>query len=392
MWTRVFAVRRASFDLGELLPAGLVLGLGMQEVWLPLGSNFAQPHGPRLAQATHVLLLAAALVWRCRRPLATALAVNAVLSLYALLFGSPDGLVEIVPVGVALYSLGRHSDILALLVGVLTSATNFAIHAWRDSQVLPLGPQLTMWCAIVGAGVVGRFITITARATESYAIRAETAERERDERMRASAAAERARIAHELHDLVGHGISVVVLQAVGAQAALEAGRTDASRALLTQLETSARNTMAEMRRLFTVMGDDDGSLVPQPGVGDIAALVETLRATGVPVELCVDDGAADVPSGVGLAAFRLVQEGLTNVVKHAGRGVPVRVAVTVRDRVLDIEVFDAGATASMSFEPGRGIAGMRERVALYGGTLQVGPQDGGGFSVRASLPISADPV
>jgi signal transduction histidine kinase len=151
------------------------------------------------------------------------------------------------------------------------------------------------------------------------------------------------------------------------------------------LEKTARTTLAEMRRLVSVTGDGEASLAPQPGIAEIDALVEQVRAGGVAVEL-ETVGSIETESGIGLAAYRLVQEALTNVIKHA-RPAAARVVVAQEGDTLTIEVVDRGRGAVGDLAGGRGLAGMRERMALYGGTLQVGPRPEGGFGVRACFPL-----
>ena len=199
-------------------------------------------------------------------------------------------------------------------------------------------------------------------------------------------AAERTRIARELHDIVAHHLSVVVLQAAGARASGKAAE-----AALEKIEHSGRQALAETRRLLGVLRESAGEtgLGPQPGVGELEALADSVRAAGLPVNLVISGESAALPAAVDVSVYRIVQEALTNVLKHAG---PARADVTIgcaRDTVT-IEVTDNGTG-----EPGRpatadghGLAGMRERVAIFGGDLRAGPRPGGGFAVRARLPLA----
>jgi len=206
-----------------------------------------------------------------------------------------------------------------------------------------------------------------------------------------AAAAERARIARELHDIVAHHLSVVVLHAAGARAC---GRADP--ATLEEIEHSGRQALAETRRLFGVLrepGEETGR-APQPGIGELPALAGRLRTAGLEVSLSIDGDHAALPQAVNVSAYRIVQEALTNVLRHAG---PARAEVTVgcADSAVTIEVTDDGpgnpAPPSVRGEAeaggGHGLAGMRERVALFGGDLRAGPRPGGGFTVCARLPV-----
>ena len=198
-------------------------------------------------------------------------------------------------------------------------------------------------------------------------------------------AAERARIAREMHDIVAHHLSVIVLQAAGARASGKpAGAT------LEKIENSARQALAETRRLLGVLRDPDEEtgLAPQPGIGDLDALAASVQAAGLPVHLVIDGDLAALPATVDVSVYRIVQEALTNVLKHAG---PARADVTIgcgQDAVT-IEVTDDGTADPGRQAPadGHGLAGMRERAAVFGGELAAGPRPGGGYAVRARLPL-----
>ena len=204
---------------------------------------------------------------------------------------------------------------------------------------------------------------------------------------------ERLRIARELHDAVAHTMSVVAMHAGTGRMVAEDNPAAARRALAT-IETAARSALFEMRRLLGVLRSADGRgpdrLAPAPGLGDLDALVADVVTSGVTVEVRVDGERPDVPAGVDLSAYRIVQEALTNVIKHAGRG---RATVTVRyeDDAVVVEVDDDGTggrmSPSMPSAGGHGLAGMRERVAIFHGELEAGPRADGGFRVVARLPF-----
>ena len=202
--------------------------------------------------------------------------------------------------------------------------------------------------------------------------------------------AERARIARELHDIVAHHLSVVVLQAAGARAVGQA-----TEGTLEKIENSGRQALTEMRRLLGMLRepDEEPALAPQPGLGELPALAESVRAAGLPVHLVVDDNDAALPAAVDVSAYRIIQEALTNVLKHAGSARAV-VSIGYVEDAVTIEVTDDGPGApdtglawAEAIQGGRGLTGMQERVALFGGELLAGPRPDGGFTVRARLPV-----
>ena len=203
-------------------------------------------------------------------------------------------------------------------------------------------------------------------------------------------AEERARIARELHDVVAHNVSLIVVQAVAAEDVFDA-RPDVARDALRNIEASGRAALAELRRLLETVRPDsaDDANAPQPGLSRLDALAEAVEAAGLTVEVHREGAPVDLPAGVDLSAYRIVQEALTNTLRHAGA---TRADVTVRYRAdgLGVEVVDDGSGASVGpvdDRGGHGIVGMRERAALLGGTIEVGAAPGGGFRVHAELPL-----
>jgi signal transduction histidine kinase len=239
-----------------------------------------------------------------------------------------------------------------------------------------------------GSWVVGQALRERGRRSAELAQRAERAERDRAAEAARAVAEERARIARELHDVVSHSISVIAVQTQAVRRRLgpdHAREVDDLRAV----ESTARQALAEMRRLFGVLRADGErpSLAPQPGLDQLDRLIEDTRAAGVPVSLAIDGAPVPLPPGLGLAAYRIVQEALTNVRKHATGGC-VTVRLRYGDRDLDLAVEDTGGLPAETLDgAGYGLVGMRERVTLYGGTLDAAPSPGGGFTVRARLPF-----
>jgi signal transduction histidine kinase len=225
-----------------------------------------------------------------------------------------------------------------------------------------------------------------AQATEAEE-RAARAEREREERALAAVAEERARIARELHDLVGHSVSLMTVQA-GAVRRLLRPEQEREREALQIVEQTGREALAEMRRLVGVLRrpEEAPALAPQPSLEYLDALVAKVRDAGLQVELQIEGDAAQLPPGIDLTAYRLVQEGLTNALKHA-RATRADVLVRYGDDEVEILVSDDGRGAGSGDGGGHGLVGMRERVTVYGGELEAGPRPGGGFALHATLPL-----
>lgn len=369
--------------------AVLVIVVGQQEVWAP-ASGFATRIGPRPLLALTYTVVGVALVWRRRAPLVVMAVVTAVLSLYFAAYGAPEGLANFLAVMFAFYAAGRYGTKRHFWVAAALTAAAITLHELRDPQFVFDGPAVVFWAILVAAGSLGLAFNTRSRQLQAVAARAAALEADREERARAAVIAERARITRELHDIVGHGVSLMVLQVVAAEETLEAGQLEPTRDRLAGLERTARTTLAEMRRLVAVTDtepEDVPQLAPQPGLSDVPQLVEDVRAAGTDVELHVEGEPLDAPPGLGLAVYRLVQEALTNVIKHAVPADGARVAIAKSAERVTVEVTDVGRGKVGDLRGGRGITGMRERVALYGGILDVGPRPEGGFRVRAWFPV-----
>jgi signal transduction histidine kinase len=307
---------------------------------------------------------------------------------------------------VATYSVARFSTArwawLALGVGAAgtVSATLDWLHGFHArlaaGNITPY--VLTIGAIVVTAWALGTLGRTRQAYVDALVERADTVEREAAQRIELAASLERALIAREMHDAVAHGLSVIVVQADGARYAAENDPDVATEALATVAETG-RTALAEMRRLLGLLrnGEQTG-LAPHPRLADLFPLVEEARAAGTTVRAHLpgpDDPA--VPDGVALTAYRLVQEALSNVRRHAGPGAAVTVEVALQDAALSVVVSDDGRGAAAvgasgsrqgsAQEPGLGLVGMRERVAVHGGTLDVGPRPAGGFRVAARLPL-----
>jgi signal transduction histidine kinase len=216
--------------------------------------------------------------------------------------------------------------------------------------------------------------------------RARDLERERDQRAALAAAAERARISRELHDVVAHGLAVIVMQAQGGAAAFAKRPADTLAALDTIVATG-RASLADIRHLLSASGQTDDPARPTPGLAQLPRLVDQVRQAGTPVQLHVNGSPRPLPTGVDVSSYRIVQEALTNTMKHAGPGACAQVVVSYSGDELTIDASDNGTGESASGGTGNGLRGMRERAALLGGEVTAGPGPDGGYVVRARIPL-----
>jgi len=268
----------------------------------------------------------------------------------------------------------------------------FEVGPRLEEYYLSLADLGLLVLVVVTAWTWGTTVRIRRDYVDGLKERARQLERERESQARIVAAAERARIAREIHDIVSHSLNVMVLMADGASLKARTEPERAEKAMLTVRDTG-RNALAEMRRMLGLLRDGEpGSHAPQPGIAQLGRLIEESRASGLPVEMTVQGEPVEVSAGVDLVVYRVVQEALTNARKHAGPSLG-KVAVRLRYEgdSLEVRVTDdgRGPGARPGGEPGggHGLVGMRERVAAYGGKLRTGPRPGGGFEVVATLPI-----
>jgi signal transduction histidine kinase len=286
----------------------------------------------------------------------------------------------------ALYAVAAHAERRVAVVGAAVTAVT--VLSGDIPKLLagdPVEDVIPAWLFMGGIWGLGRWIRSRRRETADLAARAEQAEQDRAAHAARAVAEERALIARELHDLVAHSMGVIVIQAQAGQRAVDA-EPDAARAALSAIEGSGRQGLAEMRRLLGLLTSlEHGSVTPQPTLRGLDELVAQVRSAGLPVELETVGDLTGLPAGVDLAAYRIVQEALTNVLKHAG---PATARVHVRrvGGVLELEVCDDGHGARDP-RPGHGQVGMRERAALYGGAVDAGDLPGGGYRVRARLAV-----
>ncbi len=387
--------------VSDALIALLLLAFGLL-------TEFAQPDpeaaghasDPSVVSVALVALASLSLVGRRRWPVAVFVAVWITMTVYAVL-GYPGG-GPVIAALFSLYAVAAHAErrrtAVYVLVTALVTTLPFPVLAPDDTS---WGDLVGVFALVIASWVLGDNMRVRRANVAAVEERAARLERERDAEAQRAVLQERARIARELHDVVAHSMSVMVVQAGAARRTL-ARDPDRATEALTQIERTGRGALEEMRRLVGVLRqdgdpattpDESAARQPQPGIEQVPHLVQGCREAGLPVSLAVVGPERPLPSGVGLVVYRVMQEALTNTMKHAG---PARADVVLRygDNAVTVIVCDDGRGAAADGEPevltGHGLTGMRERVALYGGSIAAGPQPGGGFRVRAEVPVSAE--
>jgi signal transduction histidine kinase len=377
--------------LGDwLIPLGLAV-FGLYET---LGK--APPvRGAKLLQTLGVLAVAGPLLWRRRAPLVVLAVVVVGFAVAWPAERSTGGVTFTAVLGllIAVFSVGAYAERARAVPVVAVTAAMVVAMLVADVRAGYLRPadaagSLVFFAVGFYAGELVRVRHLRALALEE---KAAALERERDQRARAAVAEERARMARELHDILAHTLSTMVLQA-GASRQVLRSDVETVEELLLSIEGTGRDALGEVRRLLGLLraSDDADGLRPQPTLASIGGLIEETTKAGLPVDLRVEGEPVALSPGLDMSAYRIVQEGLTNVLKHAG---PARAEVVIRygDRDLELAITDDGVgprPGSADSQPaGHGLLGMQERVALYGGLMTAGPRAGGGYGLRARLPL-----
>ncbi len=369
----------------ELLVATAVCMLGLGEIWVPFSSR--QGSGSAASATVGVVLVSLALLWCRREPLLTVLVFPLVWGLiglfaptYVLFYG---GLVplEIAVFMSARFGRGRAPGYAAMVAAGCLLCIDLFVPLMQDPGEIAF--HWTVTALVWSAGFGLRTLDRRAKASMRRAIDAEVGARERAMR---AVLDERALIARELHDIVGHAVSSMVVQA----GAVEAGADDPEyvRRSVASIRSTGNDALAEMRRLVSMLRvADEAPLLPQPRLEGLPALVQQTSVDGPSTTLAVTGSSRPLPAGLDLALYRIVQEALTNVRRHASAS---RCDVTLdygRDCV-SVAIVDDGHGGPPAPAAGHGLVGMRERVTLYGGDLVTGPLPAGGFAVRATLPVT----
>jgi signal transduction histidine kinase len=379
-----------SLDLGLSLLAGLITGIGSVTTvaaWLPHDAIIP------LAAAQGVMLLA-----RRRAPTAVLAGTTAV-GVLLIVAGYPGGSATFgaccAAYAVAVYGSGdegadvavtlRHAAVVAI-AAIALGVASVAPGARGQSGTWGV---LAVSALVAASWVLGYAIRTRRAYIAELRARAARLEAEEGERAARAVVDERLRIARELHDVIGHSISLITIQA---EAAARSARTnpDAVPGFLTRISAASRQALAEMRHVLAVLRPDaEAELSPQPGLADLGELVERLTAGGLETRLDVEP--MDLPPGVALTVYRIVQESLTNVLKHAGPGARAAVTVVRSESSVRVSVHDDGAGPSgPAASTAHGIVGMCERAAVFGGTLRTGARAGGGFEVEALIPLRGE--
>ncbi|MFL6001219.1 MAG: sensor histidine kinase [Nocardioides sp.] len=362
---------------------GLLFVSGQVQVWWT-------PQPSDLAAATAVVLFTVPLPWARRRPLLVLLVVlaGAVLELYA-----AAGLGQVwFAILLAVYALGSWSSARSSAMGMSVVALGtLAIDIPRLQQGAAVDDVVPGWVILAGIWGLGRWMRSRRQEHASLVSHNTALERDRKEASRAAVAYERARIARELHDLVAHSMAVIVLQAQAANRVLPED-VESARRSLGAIEAVGRAGMDELRRLLDVLLVETEGIEPgaRPSLEQLDELVEQVRSAGLDVRVDIDGTPGPLPPGLDLSAYRIVQEALTNALKHGGQA-PTSVRVGYGPETLTIRVSNPAAPVPTALERqlGHGLISMRERAALYGGVLEAGPDPAGDFVVHATLPLDA---
>jgi signal transduction histidine kinase len=376
-------IARRDIVIAGVLTVAMAIGLAVVE----------NLDGPYLANAALYCGATGVLVLRRREPLLTLVVA------LALVLAATYWFTDIIDLGffsllflvIPTYTLGHDSEGpsswiglgigIALVVGVDAAAHELSL----EEVLFPCGIQVASFAC-------GRLLRNRMLMSRALADEAARLELDREARAQAAVGEERARIAREMHDVVAHTMAIMVVQAGAARRVLERDPAAAEKALGT-VEDTGRMAMTELRRLLGFLREEaPAELAPQPSLGDLDALVERARAAGLPVAMISEGDPFELDSGAELATYRVVQEALTNTLKHAGPGAQASVTLRWRPEELEIAVLDTGGAGADVEGSGHGLAGMRERIAMIGGEVIARPRPDGGFAVRATIPRSQVPV
>ncbi|MGW4567824.1 sensor histidine kinase [Streptomyces sp. NPDC004561] len=386
--TAVVVVVFLMFCLPDLLHRGAGDGDG------PRRFRLAVTHLPLAGTLALQAGLVLPLLWRRRRP---AVAFAGVAAVFVVQWSLGAALRADVALFIALYSLALHGRLRQLpwACAVMTGALTLV--AVRVSGAVSVWDALFFLLSTATAALaLGLMIRIRRAQLAGLRDRAARLEVERDQRSRLAAATERARVAREMHDIVGHNLSVIITLA-DAGAYATGAAPERGKEALQLIGDTGRQALGELRRVLGVLREADGTreeaeLSPQPGLADIDALCEGVRAAGLDVVYRTAGDVEGLDGGVQLTVYRIVQEAMTNTLKHAGAGTRVNLAIDVEDTRIGIQVRDTGPAAPTGppNEEGHGLVGMRERAALYGGNVSAGPAPGGGWTVAATLDLTPE--
>lgn len=371
-----------------------LLAVGESQIWGAWndGGVGSLPHGHRLARAVLLVGFVAPLAWRRRHPLASvAMTCAAIVVQLAVVTAYVPFLTGLLPMAIGNYTAAAYA-LRWRGVGFIAAFAAEAVIYARIPEERTGGEVLFAIFVLLGTWAAGDVVRNRLARAEQSVQEARLTAVEMEAAAAQALVEERARIARELHDMIAHSVSVMGVQAGAARTLIESD-PDAARDALHAVEATARTSVAELQRLLAVLRDRDSPVddrAPQPGLDQLPALAERMHAAGLSVQLTLKV-RDPVPGGVGLAVYRIVQEALTNTLKHSNNAARATVTVEQCSAQLRIEVRDTGSAPSLptTGNPGgHGLVGMQERAALYGGTMHAGPAPDGGFVVHACLPLT----
>ena len=368
----------------DRLVALLLLGAVELQVW----SSPSVPH--RVSTALGGLVLSAAVALRRRWPLGVVVVAVAAVSLQDEFGGrlTEHAAGALAALALLFYTAGAFLAGRRAWLGLALGLLGLAVHGWIAAESLLSLPFPALFL-MVAPWAIGQRLRERRLRENAYRASAERLDAERELNAVAAAFGERARIARELHDVIAHGVSVMVVQAGAARTVMDTDIEQAERALRT-VERAGREALTEIRRLLGMLDTDHDlhALTPQPGLADLEELVHRTCAAGLATELCAEGTPVALAPALDLCAYRIVQEALTNAIKHAGSAhATVRLLWTAERLELEIEDDGQGPTTTNGSGAGHGLVGMRERAALHGGNIEAGAGTDRGFSVRAELPL-----
>ena len=391
-WLRDHPTTRDGVLTAALLAVGLPQLLAQR-----FESEMAQHfHQPDALNAAIVGVMVASLVLRRKAPLWVLAGIIAGETTLSALNYAPYP-ADVIAFLIAVYSVAAHRPLARSAIGGVAAVIAFTALIFSYPVDFSLGDYVTDIALLIWVWWLGRGLRLRRAYLAELEDRAQRLERVREGDARTARVEERARIARELHDVVAHHVSVMTVQAGAARRILDRDPESAREAMST-IEGLGRTALSEMRRIVGVLRTERDpeytgrELAPQPGLHDIGGLIDRVRETGLMVQLWIEGEPRTLSPGVNLAVYRLVQEALTNTLKHAGPQARAWVRIHYAGQGVNVEIEDDGRGAAAGLpgngdSAGHGLVGMRERVALYGGELRIGPRSGGGFEVRARFPL-----
>ena len=382
----------------DAILAGSLAAWGQAEVW---NSGASLLVGPKWANATAYAVMSVLLLARRWAPAPVLAGQSAVLIALVLAFGASETLGWWLPLVAGVYAVaayGRQHRVLPAAASVLSCYAAMLLGDRLNGIRFDAFGALPFVGLLLGGWLLGDYTRTRRLYLAQVAASAELAAREREEQARRTAAEQRTRIAQELHDVLAHGMTVMVRQVEAGQARLDTDPARA-RASFTAVAETGRQSLTEVRRLVALLrdsgtpdaADTEPAATPAPGLDSIDELAARVGRAGLQVRVAQIGELSGVPAGVGLAAYRIVQEALTNAMRH-GQARSATVTLRCEDGTLVAEIRDDGDSQDPAAHPGGGLTSMRERAALYGGTVTAGAGDAGGFTVRAVLPLASEPA